>query len=270
MPELPEVEISCRGIRPHIAGKQIKEVKVYQPSLRWPVPIELMQKLKGQRLLRVERRAKYILLHCEQHKVLLHLGMSGSLRIVEEGAALKKHDHIEIIFADGTTLRLHDPRRFGCCLVFAQNEEPELLAKLGPEPLTDDFTTDYLYLRSRDKKQAVKTFIMDNAVVVGVGNIYASESLFKAGIHPKRAAGNISKARYLKLTQAIKQTLQESIQQGGSTLKDFVNSDGQPGYFQQNLWVYGRQGEACLVCGTMIDSVKMGQRSTFYCKQCQK
>lgn len=270
MPELPEVEISCRGIRPHIADKQIKRVKVHQPSLRWAVPIERMQKLEGQRLLRVERRAKYILLHCEQDKVLLHLGMSGSLRIVDESAPLKKHDHIEMVFAGGATLRLHDPRRFGCCLVFAKEEEPDLLAKLGPEPLTEAFAGEYLYQRSRNKKQAIKTFIMDNTIVVGVGNIYASESLFKAGIHPKRAAGNISKARYLKLTQTIKQTLQESIQQGGSTLKDFVNSDGQPGYFQQSLWVYGREGEACLVCKTMIHSVKIGQRSTFYCKQCQK
>lgn len=270
MPELPEVEISCRGIRPHIVNKIIADIKVHQASLRWPVPIDLMQTLKGQRLLAVERRAKYIILQCDKAQVLLHLGMSGSLRIVPANAALKKHDHIEIIFADGIALRLHDPRRFGCCLVFDRNEAPHLLTKLGPEPLTEAFDGKYLHQNSRRKKQAVKTFIMDNAVVVGVGNIYASESLFKAGIHPKRAAGNISLKRYQVLADKIKQTLAESIEQGGSSLKDFVNSDGKPGYFQQSLWVYGRSGEPCLECNTVIESVKIGQRSTFYCKRCQK
>lgn len=273
MPELPEVEITCRGIRPHIQGQKIKQVKVHQASLRWPVPVDSMQLLVGQTLKTVSRRAKYILLECEQHQVLMHLGMSGSLRIVDSQAPLKKHDHIEIIFENNHTLRLHDPRRFGCCLVYDQGlteDDVKLLSKLGPEPLTDAFSGNYLYQRSRNKKQVVKTFIMDNAIVVGVGNIYASESLFKAGIHPKRAAGNISLARYEKLAEEIKQTLLDSIEQGGSTLKDFVNSDGQPGYFQQSLFVYGRAGKECLKCATVIDSVKLGQRSTFYCKSCQK
>lgn len=270
MPELPEVEISCRGIRPHIINKPVKAVKVHQPRLRWPVPVEQMSQLVGQRLNVIERRAKYIVLRFEQQQVLLHLGMSGSLRIVAEHSELKKHDHIELVFADGTTLRLHDPRRFGCCLVFDQHEMPKLLSKLGLEPLTDAFTGAYLRQRSRNKRQAVKNFIMDNAIVVGVGNIYASESLFKAGINPKRAAGQISLTRYTQLAEAIKETLADAIQQGGSSLKDFVNSDGQPGYFQQSLWVYGREGEPCLQCSTVISNVKIGQRSTFYCKRCQK
>lgn len=271
MPELPEVETTSRGIAPHITQQRISSIKVRNPRLRWPVPEEALQALVGQRLDKVERRAKYLLLHFQSGYILLHLGMSGNLRIVDQQQAASKHDHVDIGFANGKTLRLNDPRRFGCCL-YQPHEAGEhpLLANLGPEPLSEAFNTDYLYQLSRGKKQAVKVWIMSNPTVVGVGNIYAAESLFKAGIHPKRAAGNISRLRYEKLVIAIKETLEQAIIQGGTTLRDFVNSEGKPGYFQQTLQVYGREGQNCYQCGTIIRSIKLAQRSTYYCSQCQK
>ena len=271
MPELPEVETTSRGIKPHIEQQSIRAITVRNGKLRWPVPEDALQTLIGQQLSKVERRAKYLLLHCETGYIVLHLGMSGNLRIVDTHQAASKHDHIDIAFANSKTLRLNDPRRFGCCLYqsYADGEHP-LLANLGPEPLSDAFNLDYLYQLSRGKKQAVKSWIMSNPTVVGVGNIYAAESLFKAGIHPKRAAGNISRQRYQQLIIAIQQTLEQAITQGGTTLRDFVNSEGKPGYFQQTLQVYGREGQNCYQCGTIIRSIKLAQRSTYYCSQCQK
>lgn len=269
MPELPEVEVSRLGITPHIEGRTITKVIVRNPNLRWPVPKDV-HLAEGLILQRVARRAKYLLLETELGSIILHLGMSGKLRVIDKSVPVIKHDHIDIEFDNGQVLRLNDARRFGACLWQAPGEVHELLTKLGPEPLTDDFDDAHLYEQSRNKQVAIKNFIMDNHVVVGVGNIYANESLFKAGISPKRAAGKVSKQRYKALTQYIKLTLAAAIEQGGTTLKDFIQSDGNPGYFAQELLVYGRGGEPCVQCGTTLDEVKIGQRTTVYCKQCQK
>lgn len=270
MPELPEVETSRRGIEPHLAGRRIARITVRQPQLRWPVPVAALQQLQGETLGPVERRAKYLKLHYAGGYILVHLGMSGSLRVITAAEPWKTHDHIELQLDNGKALRYHDPRRFGCWLLQAAGGEHPLLDGLGPEPLQADFDGDYLYRLSRGKKQAVKSWIMDNHVVVGVGNIYAAESLFLAGIHPKRAAGRISLARYRQLADAIRQVLAAAITQGGTTLRDFTNSDGAPGYFQQTLNVYGRSGQPCRLCQTPVQAIKLGQRSTFYCSQCQK
>ncbi len=270
MPELPEVEVSRLGISPHIEGKLITQVRVHDARLRWPVP-ETVQRVSGQRLEAVTRRAKYLLLKTAVGTLLLHLGMSGKLRVVPNTTSLKKHDHIEIEFEDGQVLRLNDPRRFGALLFCADDvSSHELLARLGPEPLTEAFTGDYLFAASRGRTQAIKTFIMDNHVVVGVGNIYANEALFKAGINPKRQAGQVSRARYQKLVPLIKQTLQDAIAQGGTTLRDFTNVDGSPGYFAQQLMVYGRGGKRCMVCQATLKEIRLGQRSTVYCTRCQR
>lgn len=270
MPELPEVEVSRLGIRPHLEQRVIKQVIVRQSQLRWPVP-ESIQQACGMTIERVERRAKYLLLRTQVGTIVLHLGMSGHLRVLDAEAAVVKHDHIDIVLDSGQCLRLNDPRRFGACLwVKGEPDLHPLLAELGPEPLTDAFDAERLYQRSRGRKSAVKLFIMDNKNVVGVGNIYANESLYRSGIHPKRAAGNISMARYERLTANIKQVLAEAIAQGGTTLKDFTNSDGKPGYFVQQLSVYGRGGELCHGCGHTLTEIKLGQRATVYCSQCQK
>ncbi|OCQ20289.1 DNA-formamidopyrimidine glycosylase [Pseudoalteromonas luteoviolacea] len=269
MPELPEVEVSRQGIEPHIKQKVVTEVRIHNGSLRWPVPDDV-QLLSGEKIDAVHRRAKYLLLESKVGSAILHLGMSGNLRVVEKSEPLKKHDHVELIFDNGLSLRLNDPRRFGAFLWQAPDEQHAVFAKLGPEPLTDDFDAKHLYERSRGKKVAVKQFIMDNHVVVGVGNIYANESLFKAGIHPKREAGKISLARYQKLTPIIKDTLASAILQGGTTLKDFAQSDGKPGYFAQELLVYGRKGGPCIQCGTQLQEIRLGQRSTIYCTKCQR
>ena len=271
MPELPEVETSCRGIRPHIEDQLLEQVTVRNGRLRWPVPEAELLALQGKRLEAVTRRGKYIKLIFNSGYVLLHLGMSGNVRIVKASEPVLKHDHIDFAFTNGNILRLNDPRRFGCCLYQeGLDQEHGLLGVLGPEPLSEAFDAELLWQRSRGKKQAVKTFIMDSHVVVGVGNIYAAEALFRAGINPKRAAGNISKKRYIVLTDAIKTVLAAAIEQGGTTLKDFVGSDGKPGYFKQELQVYGRVGEPCNICGKNIKNVNLGQRSTFYCGSCQK
>ncbi len=269
MPELPEVEVSRMGITPHITGQKISKITIRNPNLRWPVPREI-QGATGYAVNSVERRAKYLLLHTDVGSIILHLGMSGNLRVVDSSVTVIKHDHVDIVFGNGKILRLNDPRRFGACLWQLPNTRHELLSKLGPEPLTDDFTVEHLYEKSRNKQVAVKNFIMDNHVVVGVGNIYANESLFKAGILPTRAAGKVSKKRYQALTQYIKETLQQAITQGGTTLKDFIQTDGKPGYFAQELSVYGRAGKACINCKTELTEVRIGQRSTVYCKQCQR
>lgn len=270
MPELPEVETTCRGIAPHTEGQVVRDVVVRQAQLRWPVPDDL-QDLVGQTVNTVSRRAKYVLLEADTGTVMLHLGMSGSLRIVEAGLAPEKHDHVDLVLASGKSIRLHDPRRFGAVLWTQQPiEQHKLIQHLGPEPLTDAFNAEYLYASAQKRSVAVKQFIMDAQVVVGVGNIYASESLFMAGISPKRAANKVSKARYVQLTESIKQVLARAIAQGGTTLRDFVQAEGKPGYFQQQLNVYGRTNEPCRLCAAPIKQIKQGQRSTFYCSNCQK
>ncbi|PCH84314.1 MAG: DNA-formamidopyrimidine glycosylase [Piscirickettsiaceae bacterium] len=270
MPELPEVETTKRGITPHIKNKTISSVIVRQTQLRWPVSPEISQLLPHQQILDIKRRAKYLLLETQLGTVIIHLGMSGSLRIVKKSEPVKKHDHIDIIFADDTCLRYHDPRRFGAFLWTSEPiEEHKLIEKLGPEPLTDAFYLDDFYSKAKKRTLPIKSFMMDGHMVVGVGNIYASESLFLSKIHPSRACNKVSKARLNTLIHAIKTILRSSIEQGGTTLKDFVNSDGKPGYFQQTLNVYGRKGQPCTHCSTPIKQVTIGQRSTFYCPTCQ-
>lgn len=271
MPELPEVETTRRGIEPHLKGKQITEVIVRQSQLRWPVPRGLNRLLSGKRIESVERRAKYLLLTSSVGTLIVHLGMSGSLRLVRKGEPAGKHDHVDIVLSSGKALRLTDPRRFGALLFTRQDPAAhELIAHLGPEPLSDDFSPQWLFEKSRGRKVAIKQFIMDSKIVVGVGNIYASESLFLARINPKCAAGKISLKRYERLVPAIKEILTEAIRQGGTSLRDFVGSDGRPGYFAQELRVYGREGEPCSRCGKPIRQIRQGQRSTYYCPNCQK
>jgi formamidopyrimidine-DNA glycosylase len=274
VPELPEVETTRRGIAPHLIGRRVVGVTLRRPDLRWPIPREVSELLPGQRIDAVERRAKYLLLHTEIGSALLHLGMSGVLRVLPPDAPVGKHDHVDIALEPGTTgahvLRFTDPRRFGCLLWQPPGETHELLANLGPEPLTDAFDGDLLWHLSRGRKAAVKLFLMDNAVVVGVGNIYASEALFAAGIDPRRAAGSVSRARYAKLAAEVKRILAWAIERGGTTLRDFLNPDGLPGYFFRELNVYGRAGEPCRVCGTAIRQAVLGQRSTFWCPGCQR
>lgn len=267
MPELPEVETTLRGIAPFVEGQIIKDLTVKQPSLRWPVTDNLQFIAQGQKIEQLSRRAKYILLQLESGSMLIHLGMSGSLRIVDPSETWRKHDHIEMQLSNGRALRYHDPRRFGCWLWSA--EDHHQLKHLGPEPLSNDFDGNRLYQLSRNRKVAVKPFIMTNAVVVGVGNIYATEALFRSGIRPDRAANRISNQRYHLLSNNIKDVLAAAIKQGGTTLRDFVNSDGQPGYFQQSLDVYGRAGEKCKQCETILRELKLGQRSSVYCPNCQ-
>jgi len=270
MPELPEVETTLRGIYHTLHSQKIKRVDVRERRMRWPVPDEIEARLSGQTAASLTRRGKYILIGTDNGTALLHLGMSGSLRIVDPDAPPEKHDHIDIVLAD-KIIRFNDPRRFGS-LLWTENDplQHELLAKLGPEPLSDDFNTSYLFNASRGRNVSIKQFIMNSEVVVGVGNIYASESLFRAGINPKKAAGKLSKARYEKLVAAIKEVLAEAIQQGGTTLRDFHGADGKPGYFRIKLKVYDRAGEPCEVCGTPVRQFVQGQRATYYCPACQR
>ena len=271
MPELPEVETTRRGIETHIENNKVSKVILRRKTLRWPITPALSKDLPGETIQSVSRRGKYLLLATQKGCLLIHLGMSGSLRIVESSRAAAKHDHVDVVFANNKVLRYTDPRRFGCILWETEPIEAHpLLASLGPEPLEDNFHTDYLFKKSRRRNIAVKTFIMDSKVVVGVGNIYANESLFLAGISPKRSAGKISKPRYEKLVECIQQVLQQAIDVGGTTLKDFTGSDGEPGYFAQSLHVYGRRGEPCHGCNGTLKEIRQGQRSTVYCPQCQK
>lgn len=270
MPELPEVETSRRGIEPHLLNQTITEVLIRNPKLRWPIPKTLKKKLEGKTIQAINRRGKYILIKFDKGNLILHLGMSGSLRITDPETAFRKHDHFALTISNNKQLRLHDPRRFGAALW--QTGDPlkhKLLAKLGPEPLSEAFNTDYLYKTCRNRKASIKQHIMNSQIVVGVGNIYASEALFLAGIHPKRAAGRISKKRIEKLVASIKQILNASIKQGGTTLRDFLREDGQPGYFKQQLNVYGKKGEPCPECENLIKQITQGQRSTYYCPYCQ-
>lgn len=270
MPELPEVETSRRGIEPHITQQKITSVNIRNPRLRWPVPENLPQLLKSQTIKQVTRRGKYLILELQHGSILIHLGMSGSLRIVSPTIPADKHDHIDICFSNNKILRLRDPRKFGCVL-WAEHpvDGHKLISPLGPEPLSDDFNADYLYRHSRKRNTSIKSFIMNSHIVVGVGNIYACESLFKAGINPKRKAGRISVKSCERLVSNIKQTLTEAIKQGGTTLRDFTAEDGKPGYFAQQLSVYGRAGSACHQCGNEIKQITQQQRSTFYCSNCQ-
>jgi formamidopyrimidine-DNA glycosylase len=270
MPELPEVETTRRGIAPHVEGRRVERVVVRERRLRWPIPEELDARLSGQRILRIERRAKYLLLQAESGTLIAHLGMSGSLRLVPSGQPALKHEHVDIELESGLSLRYTDPRRFGALLWTQAPDQHELLRHLGPEPLTEAFDGERLYRLSRGRSMAVKPFIMDNAVVVGVGNIYASEALFAAGVDPRRAAGTVSRARYARLAAQIKRVLAHAIERGGTTLRDFVGGDGQPGYFQQELFVYGRAGEFCKVCGGTLRDVRLGQRGSVYCGRCQR
>ncbi|MFC5489001.1 bifunctional DNA-formamidopyrimidine glycosylase/DNA-(apurinic or apyrimidinic site) lyase [Dokdonella soli] len=270
MPELPEVETTRRGLAPHLVGRTVVALHIRQPRLRWPIPRELRTQLPGQRIEAIERRAKYLLVHTEPGSALLHLGMSGSLRVLPAATPIGVHDHVDWRLDSGRVLRYTDPRRFGCQLWQPRGEVHPLLAGLGPEPLSDDFDGDLLWTRSRGRAAAVKVFLMDQAIVVGVGNIYASEALFAAGIHPKRAAGSISRTRYARLANEVKRILAYAITRGGTTLRDFISPDGLPGYFEQELFVYGREGEPCKVCGTLIRAIVLGQRSTYYCPRCQR
>ena len=270
MPELPEVQTTLTGIQPHILGRKIQAVVIREHRLRWPINPELPEILAGQTLDSLTRRGKYLLLGTKRGTLILHLGMSGSLRIFTKATPPGKHDHIDLIFAPNICLRLRDPRRFGACVwTDADPLQHALLKHLGPEPFNEDFSGDYLWELSRKRKVPIKSFIMDSKTVVGVGNIYAAEALFASGIKPTKPAGKVSLASYNTLAKAIREILQAAIQQGGTTLKDFVNSDGAEGYFSLKLNVYGRGGLLCRHCKTILKEMRLGQRSTVYCGHCQ-
>ena len=271
MPELPEVETTLRGIAPHLTGQHVKDVIIRHPKLRWPVPEKLPGLLRGQTIRRLRRRAKYLIVEFDHGTLIFHLGMSGSLRILTSPTPATPHDHFDLLLHNGNVMRLRDPRRFGAVLWHEGDIGQHALFKhLGPEPLEGGFDGAYLHRATRSRRAAIKLAIMDNHVVVGVGNIYANEALFRAGIRPQLAANKLSLARCRRLALAIGEVLREAIEQGGSTLRDFVHSDGSSGYFQQHYFVYGRTGEPCRVCGTAIKQIKQGQRSSFYCPACQR
>ncbi|MBS3804308.1 MAG: bifunctional DNA-formamidopyrimidine glycosylase/DNA-(apurinic or apyrimidinic site) lyase [Oleiphilaceae bacterium] len=270
MPELPEVETTRQGIAPHMEGRRIEKITVRDRRLRWPIPEDLPGRMTGQQVLAVDRRGKYLLFRFPQGSAIVHLGMSGSLRLITDQSPPLRHDHVEVILDQGTTLRYNDPRRFGCWLWAEDPYQHPLLASLGPEPLDTTFSGPYLHRLSQGKTTPVKHFLMDSRTVVGVGNIYANEALFKAGIHPRRSAGRISRDRYTLLAQAIRETLSAAILMGGTTLRDFINSDGKPGYFSQSLQVYGRGGAPCHQCAAQLKEIRMSQRTTVYCGQCQR
>ena len=295
MPELPEVETTRRGLAPYLEGRTVAGVTLRRASLRWPIPDEIRELLPGQRIDAVRRRAKYLLLDTQAGSALLHLGMSGSLRVLPATTPVRTHDHVDIALAEppalrrgaagrgaatGRVLRFTDPRRFGCLLWQAPGETHALLRGLGPEPLSDAsdgaaftgaaFNGDYLFALSRGRKAPVKTFLMDQRVVVGVGNIYAAEALFEAGISPLRAAGKVSRERYALLAAAVQRILAYAIERGGTTLRDFISPDGEPGYFELELAAYGRGGEPCPRCGRPLRQAAIGQRTTVWCAHCQK
>ena len=270
MPELPEVETTRSGVSHHIVSKQVTEIIIRQKRLRWVVPESLSKDLVGNAIKDVTRRGKYLLFGSTKGTMLIHLGMSGSLRIIEATEPAGKHDHVDLVLEDGNALRYTDPRRFGCILWQKKGDGTHpLLRELGPEPLSEKFNYLVLYKKSRGRTASIKSFIMDSKTVVGVGNIYANEALFMAGISPKRAAGNISSPRYEKLVSSIRKVLKQAIEAGGTTLRDFTNSSGDPGYFKQSLNVYGRGGSSCRTCKTNLKEIRISQRSTVYCPSCQ-
>ena len=270
MPELPEVETTRRGIAPHVEGRRVIGVALRRNDLRWPIPREITTQLPGQKIEAVRRRAKYLLLDAQTGSAILHLGMSGNLRVLPQGTPVRPHDHVDIALEGDLLLRLNDPRRFGALLWQPHGATHELLANLGPEPLGDGFDGHFLWQRAQGRSAPVKHFLMDQRIVVGVGNIYAAEALFRAGIHPAREAGKVSRARYERLADAVKAILSHAILRGGTTLRDFLNPDGEPGYFEQELFVYGRAGEPCKACGSTLRAADWGQRATVYCPRCQR
>lgn len=271
MPELPEVETTRKGIEPYLSGTRILATEIREHRLRWPIPDDLEQRISEKTVTAVKRRGKYLLFEIGGGHLLVHLGMSGSLRIARSSDALRKHDHVIFQLPDDLTMRFNDPRRFGCILwVEGDPFQHSLLRHLGPEPLSGELTGRYLYAHSRGRNLAVKNFIMDSQIVVGVGNIYANEALFLSRIRPRTAAKRISNPKYGELVDNIRQVLSNAIAMGGTTLRDFVGGDGKPGYFQQTLNVYGRKDEPCRICETPIKHIVLGQRSTYYCPVCQK
>jgi formamidopyrimidine-DNA glycosylase len=270
LPELPEVETTRRGIRPALAGRTVAGVVLRERRLRWPVPRGLPGRLTGQRILEVRRRAKYLLIDLERGTLIAHLGMSGSLRVLPAATPPLTHDHYDLVLDSGRCLRFNDPRRFGCLLWAAGDPaRHRLLVGLGPEPLESVFNSDYLASRARGRRVAIKQFLMDQRIVVGVGNIYASEVLYRAGVDPRRSAGRVSRKRLEQVVEAVREVLRAAIRHGGTTLRDYVNADGAPGYFSQDLYVYERSGLPCRHCGTAIRQVAQGQRSTYFCPTCQ-
>lgn len=271
MPELPEVETTLRGIAPHLQDQTVSDVVIRNARLRWPIPNDLPALLRGHTVRSLQRRAKYLLIAFEHGTLVLHLGMSGSLRILPHGTPPEKHDHFDLIMRNGELMRLRDPRRFGAVLWHTGDAlQHTLLAHLGPEPLSSTFDATHLYRAMRTRSAALKLVIMDSSVVVGVGNIYANEALFRAGIKPQLPANKLSKARSETLVHSIQGVLREAIEKGGSSLRDFIHSDGSSGYFQQHYFVYGRKDEMCKQCGTPIKHIKQGQRASFYCPHCQR
>ncbi len=271
MPELPEVETTRRGVAAAVVGRTIMRIDVREPRLRWRVPAELSSMAAGQQVRALERRAKYLLFSLANGTLILHLGMSGSLRVLPAATPPLLHDHLDIVLDSGACLRFNDPRRFGSVLwTTGDPEQHPLLRSLGPEPLAPEFNGAALARAAKGRRVAIKQLLMNSQIVVGVGNIYASEALFRAGIRPRRAAGRLKLAEFEALANAVKQVLQEAIRSGGTTLRDYVNADGMPGYFRQRLYVYERTGEPCRVCKTPIRHVVQGQRSTYFCGNCQK
>ena len=271
MPELPEVETTRRGLAPHVEGRRVTGVILRRPDLRWPIPAEVGEQLPGRRIAAVRRRAKYLLMDTDAgDSALLHLGMSGMLRVLPGDTPVGAHDHVDLALDSGRVLRFTDPRRFGSLLWQPAGTEHELLRGLGPEPLSDAFDGDWLFARSRGRSAPVKSFLMDQRIVVGVGNIYAAESLFRAGISPMRAAGKVSRERYVVLADEVKRVLAQAIARGGTTLRDFLAPDGAPGYFEQELAAYGRGGEPCPRCGRPLKQAMIGQRASVWCGHCQR
>lgn len=271
MPELPEVEITRRGIDAHLTGRSITQVNIRNAALRWPVPSELFSLLPGQRINTITRRAKYLLLNCSQGTLIMHLGMSGNLRVLPASTPPQRHDHFDLQMDDGMMLRFRDPRRFGAILWWKEaiHKHP-LLQKLGLEPLSDAFNGQFLYEKTRGRSACIKEVLMNQHIVVGVGNIYANEALFHAGISPLTAAGNLDMVQCARLVDAVRTTLLRAIDAGGSSLRDFTDCEGSPGYFQQQYWVYGRVNQPCRQCGELVSKVRQGQRSTFFCTRCQQ
>jgi formamidopyrimidine-DNA glycosylase len=271
MPELPEVETTRRGLAPLAVGRRIEAMLVYDPRLRWSVPPSLPRRVAGRRIDALDRRSKYLLFRLADDTLLVHLGMTGSIRAFTNPPALRAHDHVDIVLDSGVTLRYHDPRRFGAMLWLPPPAaEHPLLARLGPEPFDAAFDAAYLWRATRSRTAAIKLVLMDNHLIVGVGNIYANESLFRAGIRPTTPANRLSRTRLARLVDAVRATLTDAIAMGGSTLRDFVDSRGEPGYFQLDYFVYGRQGLPCRVCGSLIRQVRQGGRATSYCPRCQR